>query len=114
MIAQRSIDPARAAAGAKPLESRPNEPATEGDPSDPDRFRYVSALSTALSDGARRAQRPRDPKATPRLLLPGKPDAAGDRAAAGEASLQRIAEATANPRQASSAAWNDLCAASSI
>ena len=50
VLARRFVDLTRAAARIKPLESRPNEPATEGDPSDPDRFRYVSALSTALSD----------------------------------------------------------------
>jgi RNA polymerase sigma-70 factor len=59
VLAQRFVDLTRAAARLKPLESRPNEPATEGDPSDPDRSRYVSALSTALSE-ALGALEPRD------------------------------------------------------
>ena len=59
VLARRFVDLTRAAARTKPLESRPNEPATEGDPSDPDRFRYVSALSTALSE-ALGALDPRD------------------------------------------------------
>ena len=50
VLARRFVDLTRVAARTKPLESRPNEPATEGDPSDPDRSRYVSALSTALSE----------------------------------------------------------------
>jgi RNA polymerase sigma-70 factor len=59
VLAQRFVDLTRAAARSRPLESRPNEPATERDPSDPDRFRYVSALSTALSE-ALAALEPRD------------------------------------------------------
>jgi len=59
VLAQRFVDLTRAAARIKPLESRPHEPATEGDPSDPDRSRYVSALSTALSE-ALGALEPRD------------------------------------------------------
>jgi RNA polymerase sigma-70 factor len=50
VLARRFVDLTRVAARIKPLENRPNEPATEGDPSDPDRSRYVSALSTALSE----------------------------------------------------------------
>jgi RNA polymerase sigma-70 factor len=59
VLARRFVDLTRAAARTRPLESRPNEPATEGDPADPDRFRYVSALSTALSE-ALGAIEPRD------------------------------------------------------
>jgi RNA polymerase sigma-70 factor (ECF subfamily) len=59
VLARRFVDLTRAAARTRPLESLPNEPATEGDPSDPDRFRYVSALSTALSE-ALGALEPRD------------------------------------------------------
>ncbi len=50
VLAQRFVDLTRAAARTKPLESCPTEPATEGDPSDPDRLRYVAALSTALTE----------------------------------------------------------------
>jgi len=59
VLARRFVDLTRAAARTRPLESRPDEPATEGDPSDPDRFRYVSALSTALNE-ALGALEPRD------------------------------------------------------
>jgi RNA polymerase sigma-70 factor, ECF subfamily len=59
VLARRFVDLTRAAARTRPLESLPNEPATEGDPSDPDRFRFVSALSTALSE-ALGALEPRD------------------------------------------------------
>ncbi|HVA84237.1 MAG TPA: sigma-70 family RNA polymerase sigma factor [Candidatus Binataceae bacterium] len=59
VLARRFVDVTRAAARTRPLESRPNEAATEGDPADPDRFRYVSALSTALSE-ALGALEPRD------------------------------------------------------
>jgi RNA polymerase sigma-70 factor len=59
VLARRFVDLTRAAARTKPLESLPNEPATEGDPSDPDRFRFVNALSTALSE-ALGALEPRD------------------------------------------------------
>lgn len=58
-LARRFVDSARAAARTKPLGSRPNEPATDGDPSDPDRSRYVSALSAALTE-ALAALEPRD------------------------------------------------------
>ncbi len=50
MLARRFVDLTRKAAQIKRLESSPNEPATEVDPSDPDRFRYVNALGTALSE----------------------------------------------------------------
>jgi RNA polymerase sigma-70 factor, ECF subfamily len=50
VLARRFVDLTRAAARTKPLESRPNEPATEGDPPDPDRSRYVIALGTALGE----------------------------------------------------------------
>jgi len=50
VLARRFIDLTRAAARTTPLENRPNEPATDGDPADPDRFRYVSALSAALTE----------------------------------------------------------------
>jgi RNA polymerase sigma-70 factor len=50
VLARRFVDLTRVAARTRPLESRPNEPATAEDPSDPNRFRYVSALSTALSE----------------------------------------------------------------
>jgi RNA polymerase sigma-70 factor len=53
VLAQRFVDSTRAAARIRPLESHPNEPnepATEGDPSDPDRSRYISALSAALNE----------------------------------------------------------------
>lgn len=59
VLAQRFVDSTRAAARTKPLESAPAEPATEGDPSDPDRLRYVGALSTALTE-ALGALEPRD------------------------------------------------------
>ncbi|HVB79162.1 MAG TPA: sigma-70 family RNA polymerase sigma factor [Candidatus Binataceae bacterium] len=59
VLARRFIDSTRAAARTTPLESRPHEPATEGDPPDPDRSRYVSALGTALSE-ALTALEPRD------------------------------------------------------
>ncbi|HTQ23731.1 MAG TPA: sigma-70 family RNA polymerase sigma factor [Candidatus Binataceae bacterium] len=59
VLARRFVDLTRLAARTRPLESRPNEPATEGDPSDPDRARYVSALSMALSE-ALAALEPRD------------------------------------------------------
>ena len=59
MLARRFVDLTRAAARIRPLENRPNEPATEGDPADPDRFRYVSALSAALTE-ALGALEPRD------------------------------------------------------
>lgn len=59
VLARRFVDLTRAAARTKPLESRPNEPATQADPPDPDRSRYVSALSTALSE-ALGALEPRD------------------------------------------------------
>jgi RNA polymerase sigma-70 factor len=53
VLARHFVDLTRASARTRPLESRPNEPATEGDPADPDRFRYVNALSTALSEALR-------------------------------------------------------------
>jgi RNA polymerase sigma-70 factor, ECF subfamily len=59
VLARRFVDLTRIAARTRPLESRTHEPATEGDPSDPDRARYVSALSTALSE-ALAALEPRD------------------------------------------------------
>ena len=59
VLARRFVDLTRAAARTRPLESRPNEPATQADPPDPDRSRYVSALSTALSE-ALSALEPRD------------------------------------------------------
>jgi RNA polymerase sigma-70 factor len=59
VLARRFVDLTRAAARTRPLESRPNEPATEGDPPDPDRSRYVVALGTALGE-ALGALGPRD------------------------------------------------------
>jgi len=59
VLARRFVDLTRLAARTRPLETHPNEPATEGDPSDPDRARYVSALSTALN-AALAALEPRD------------------------------------------------------
>jgi len=59
VLARRFVDLTRVAARTKPLESRPNEPATDGYPSDPDRSRYVSALGAALSE-ALGALEPRD------------------------------------------------------
>ena len=50
VLARRFIDLTRATARAKPLDSYPSEPATEGDPSDPDRLRYVAAFGTALTE----------------------------------------------------------------
>ncbi len=49
VLAQRFVDSARAAQRIRPLEERPVEPATDGDPPDPDRVRYVGALSAALT-----------------------------------------------------------------
>jgi RNA polymerase sigma-70 factor (ECF subfamily) len=49
VLAQRFVDSARAAQRIRPLEERPAEPATESDPPDPDRARYVAALSAALT-----------------------------------------------------------------
>ena len=96
VLARRFVDLARAASRTRPLESRPNEPATEDDPSDPDRFRYVSALSTALGE-ALRALEPRD-RLAPGLLLPGKPHAKGNRPDARRASIERVAPAATDPR----------------
>jgi RNA polymerase sigma-70 factor len=59
VLARRFVDLTRLAARTRPLETRPNEPATEGDPVDPDRARYVSALGTALN-AALAALEPRD------------------------------------------------------
>jgi RNA polymerase sigma-70 factor len=50
VLARRFVDLTRAAARTVSLEGQPHESTTEGDPSDPDRFRYVSALSAALSE----------------------------------------------------------------
>ncbi|HZO81433.1 MAG TPA: sigma-70 family RNA polymerase sigma factor [Candidatus Binataceae bacterium] len=49
VLAQRFVDSARAAQRLRPLEERPAEPATDGDPPDPDRARYLNALSAALT-----------------------------------------------------------------
>ena len=59
VLARRFVDLTRSAARTQPLESRPTEPATDGDPSDPNRSRYVRALSAALKE-ALRALEPRD------------------------------------------------------
>lgn len=59
VLSRRFIDLTRAATRTKPLESRPDELATGGDRSDPDRFRYVIALGRALSE-ALGAIEPRD------------------------------------------------------
>jgi RNA polymerase sigma-70 factor (ECF subfamily) len=59
VLSRRFVDLTRAAARTRPLDARPHEPATEGDGPDPDRSRYVSALSAALGD-ALRALEPHD------------------------------------------------------
>lgn len=59
VLARRFVDLTRTAARTRPLESQPHEPATEEDPPDPDRFRYVNALGTALNE-ALGALEPRD------------------------------------------------------
>jgi RNA polymerase sigma-70 factor, ECF subfamily len=59
VLARRFVDLTRSAARTQPLESRPTEPATDGDPSDPNRSRYVRALSAALKE-ALGALEPRD------------------------------------------------------
>lgn len=49
LLAQRFVDSTRAAQRLGPLEERPAQPVADGDPPDPDRARYVAALSTALT-----------------------------------------------------------------
>ena len=59
--------------------------------------RYVSALSAALGEALPRARAARPP--SPGILLSGKPHAAGHRAAAGRASLERVTQASADPQR---------------
>ncbi len=49
VLAQRFVDSARYAQRIRPLEERPAEPATDYDPPDPDRARYLGALGAALT-----------------------------------------------------------------